>query len=65
MTNTQSNVIRSHVVLLARVDDPVKAVTLTTRTTIVPVEHYADDPLPKVVEMALELAPDVKEWSQY
>lgn len=50
---------------MARVDDPIQQRTLTTRSTIVQVEHYADDALPAVVEMALEIAPDVKDWNRY
>jgi len=36
-----------------------------TRSTVVRVEHFSDDALTKVVEMALEIAPDVEEWDRY
>lgn len=56
---------RSNVVLMARVDDPIQGRTLTTRSTVVTVEHPADEALATVVELALELAPDVKDWPRY
>ena len=55
----------STVVLVARVDDPVVKTTEGTWSTVVGVEHYDDDPLPTVVEMAMEIAPPVTEWSRY
>jgi hypothetical protein len=51
--------------LTARVDDPIQGPTLATCSTIVNVEHFPDDSPPRVVEMALELAPDVEDWSRY
>lgn len=55
---------RSNVVLLARVDDPIQQVTRTTRSTIVMVEHEPGEALTTVVEMAIELAPAVTEWTK-
>lgn len=60
-----TDVIRSNVVLMARVDDPIQQRTRTTRSTIVIVEHFPGEALTTVVEMAMELAPDVKEWGRY
>lgn len=57
--------IRSNVILMARVDDPIQQRTRATRTTVVSVEHDAAEALPTVVEMALELAPSVDEWDRY
>jgi hypothetical protein len=56
---------QSRVVLLARVDDPVKMTTVGNYCTIVTVEHD-EHALPSVVaEMALELAPDVTKWGLF
>jgi hypothetical protein len=55
----------SNVVLLARVDDPVRCVTLETRSTVQTVEHDAADTAAMIVETALEIAPAVKDWPRY
>jgi hypothetical protein len=55
---------QSHIVLLARVDDPVRLVTKATYSTVVTVEHSPNDSPAAVVEMALELAPSVQDWSR-
>jgi hypothetical protein len=55
----------SNVVLMARVDDPVRAVTVETRSTIQTVEHDEADTPAMVVESALEIAPAVKDWPRY
>jgi hypothetical protein len=55
----------SNVVLMARVDDPVRGVTRETRSTVQTVEHDPSDTPAMVVESALEIAPAVKEWPRY
>lgn len=54
-----------NVVLLARVDDYLASATLGSFTTTVPVEHEPHQTPATIAEMALELAPPVKEWSRY
>jgi hypothetical protein len=56
---------RSNVVLMARVDDPIEQRTRGTRSTIVTVEHEPGDAIPAIMEMAVEIAPPIEEWSKY
>jgi hypothetical protein len=53
------------VVLLARVDDPQRGVTIEQRSTIVSVEHHEEASASEIAEMAMELAPPVTEWMKY
>lgn len=64
--STQAATVRSMVVLSASIHDPLEPRRMVlTRSTVVRVEHFSDDALTKVVEMALEIAPDVEEWDRY
>jgi hypothetical protein len=56
--------MQSSVVLMARVDDPVAQVTRGTYTTVVQVDHEANDG-DRVVDFAIELAPPIGEWQRY
>jgi len=56
---------RCNVVLMARVDDPIRGVTRGTRSTIVIVEHEPSDAIHTIMEMALEIGPPVSEWNRY
>lgn len=57
-------IVTSHVVLLARVDDPELCVTVATYSTLVSVLHEPHDTPAQVAECAFEIAPDMKDWTR-
>lgn len=58
-------IVTSNVVLMARVDDPLLGDTVATYSTIQPVQHEEGEAAARIVEYALEIADDVKNWQRY
>lgn len=53
-----------NVVLMARVDDMKTFSTVETRSTIVQVDAHPMESPDQIAEMALELAPAIKDWTR-